>query len=96
FLEAMAAGLPVIGTPVGGIPDFLIDKQTGLFCKPRNPQSIAEQVKILTKDENLKNKIANNGEKLVFEKYNWTIISQKMQVVFNKLLIQNETIKKEH
>jgi len=93
FLEAMAVGLPVIGTPVGGITDFLEHKKTGLFAEPQNPKSIAEQVKILIKNKNLKNEIIENGKKLVFEKYNWDIISQKMQVVFNKLLSQNESIK---
>jgi glycosyltransferase involved in cell wall biosynthesis len=37
FIEAMAAGIPVVATPVGGIPDFLRDGETGLFCEPENP-----------------------------------------------------------
>ncbi len=44
FVEAMAAGLPVVATPVGGIPDFLVDTKTGLFCEVENPKSIAEKV----------------------------------------------------
>jgi len=44
FLEAMAAKVLVIATPVGGIPDFLIPGQTGLFCEVNNPKSIADQV----------------------------------------------------
>jgi glycosyltransferase involved in cell wall biosynthesis len=42
FVEAMIAGLPVIATAVGGITDFLTDRETGLFCEVRNPGSIAE------------------------------------------------------
>lgn len=85
FLEAMAAGLPIIGTAVGGIPDFLIHGETGLFAKIKSPQSIAEQIKLLLKDENLKNKLINNGQKLVLKKYDWNVIAQKMQTVFSKI-----------
>jgi glycosyltransferase involved in cell wall biosynthesis len=85
FLEAMAVGIPIIGTPVGGIPDFLKDGETGLFCEPANPKSIAEKINILLTDENLRQKLIQNGRKLVEEKYNWDLIAEKMRNIFNKL-----------
>ncbi len=86
FLEAMAAGIPVIATPVGGIPDFLKDGETGLFCEVRNPKSIAEKVKIILEDAALAGKIKNNANEMVAKKYDWDLISRKMGDIFNKLL----------
>jgi glycosyltransferase involved in cell wall biosynthesis len=85
FLEAMAVGIPIIGTPVGGIPDFLKDGETGLFCEVANPKSIAEKINILLTNENLCQKLIENGRKLVEEKYNWDLIAEKMRNIFNKL-----------
>jgi len=85
FLESMAAQIPVIATPVGGIPDFLKDKITGLFCEVNNPQSIAEKVKLLVEDSELKDKVIQNGYKMVMENYSWEIVSDKMNNIFNKL-----------
>ena len=79
FIEAMAAGLPVIATPVGGIPDFLKDGETGLFCKVHDPASIAEQVKRLMDDSPLRQQIINNARKMVSEKYDWDLISKEMR-----------------
>ncbi|MFC1700726.1 glycosyltransferase family 4 protein [Patescibacteria group bacterium] len=86
FLEAMACGLPVIGTPVGGIPDFLEDRKTGLFCKVNNPQSIAKKIEEILKDNKLRKNIVNNGLNLIKEKYTWNGIAKKMERVFDKLL----------
>ena len=85
FLEAMAAGLPVIATPVGGIPDFLKDRETGLFCDVRNPQSIAEKVNIILKDDKLREKIISNARELVEKEYDWDLIAQKIRAIFQKL-----------
>jgi len=85
FLEAMACGLPVIGTEVGGIPDFLKDKETGLFCEVSNPQDIAEKIKEILKDDNLRNYLIKNGLELVREKYSWDKISSQMKEVFIKI-----------
>jgi len=84
FLEAMAAGLPIIGTPVGGIPDFLIDKETGLFCKVRDPKHLAKKIKEVLTDNQLREKIIANGQKIVQEKYNWDNIALKMERIFIK------------
>ena len=81
FLEAMAAGLPIIGTPVGGIPDFLKDGETGLFCEPNNPKSIAKKVKLLLADNSFRQKIIANAQKLVAEKYDWNLIAEKMRQI---------------
>ena len=85
FLEAMAAGVPVVATPVGGIPDFLKSGETGLFCEIKNPQSIAEKIKILLENNELREKIIKNARELVEKKYNWDAIGLKMKNIFNKL-----------
>ena len=81
FLEAMAAGLPVIATPVGGIPDFLKDGETGLFCEVDNPQSIAQKVEKLLKDRESRDYIVRHASEMIREKYQWSMIAKKMQEV---------------
>ena len=82
FLEAMAAEVAVIGTPVGGIPDFLKDGETGLFCKPGEPKDIAEKIKILIKDKNLRNRLIKNGRQIVLNIYNWDRISERLRALY--------------
>lgn len=79
FLEAMAAGLPVMGAAVGGIPDFLTDTETGLFCDPLDPQDIAKKITIVLEDEDLRRKIIRNARELVREKYDWEQIAEEYQ-----------------
>ncbi len=84
FIEAMAAGLPVIATPVGGIVDFLHDGETGLFCEVKNPKSIAEQVKKLIDNPELKNELVETANRMVKEKYDWDLVARNMKErVFN-------------
>ncbi len=87
FLEAMAAGIPVIATSVGGIPDFLKDGEMGLFCEVRNPKSISEKVKILLENKELVQKITANAKEMVAKNYDWDLIAEKMKNIFNKLCL---------
>jgi len=84
FIEAMASGIPVIATPVGGIPDFLRDGETGLFCQVGNPKSIAQKVGKLMKDSESRKYIVDNASQMVAEKYDWSLIAKRMkEEVFN-------------
>lgn len=85
FLEAMSSGIPVVGTKVGGIPDFLVDNETGLFCEVGNSENIATNIKRILTDINLRQKLVENGKKLVQEKYNWNLIANKMKNIFDSL-----------
>ncbi len=82
FLEAMAAELPIIATPVGGIPDFLKDGETGLFCRIADSKDLAEKIVRILKDEQLREKIITNAKALVAEKYDWNIIARKFEEIY--------------
>jgi glycosyltransferase involved in cell wall biosynthesis len=56
--EAMAAGLPVIATRVGAIPDFVTDGEDGFLIAPRDPQALADRICRLLDDEGLRRRIS--------------------------------------
>lgn len=81
FLEAMAAGVPVVATSVGGIPDFLKDGETGLVVVVDDPKDIAEKIKKIFGDPLLANKLSRNGRALVEEHYEWGSIAGRMKTL---------------
>ncbi len=92
FLEAMAAGLPVIGTSVGGIIDFLKDGETGLFSKSGDSKDLAEKITLVLEDDNLRKKLISNGLKLVKENYNWDSIAGEMRKIYEKVINNHSSL----
>jgi glycosyltransferase involved in cell wall biosynthesis len=86
FLEAMALGLPIIGTPVGGIPDFLFDGKTGLMAEVDSPESVAKQIIKLKSSPKLRATLSSNAKKLIESKYTWDQIAKAVDREFQLLL----------
>lgn len=86
FLEAMTAGVPVVATPVGGIPDFLTDGETGLFCQAANAEDIARQIERILTDPVLCDKLRVNASALVVRGYSWDAIAPRMAGFMRSLL----------
>ncbi len=62
-LEAMASGKPVVSTDVGGIPEVVIDGETGLLVPPQDPRALAKAIIRLAEDKNLREKMGAAGRK---------------------------------
>ncbi len=82
YVEAMACGLPCVATPVGGILDFIKDRETGMFAEVRNPESVAKTIMELVRDPDLVSKIKRQSFEMVKEKYDWPIIATEMKKIF--------------
>lgn len=94
FIEAMAAGLPIIGTQEGGIADFLFDEKrnpgkptTGWAVDKESPEQIADAVKEIMTNPVKAQKARENAFRLVKEKYDWNMIAKQMGDIFARLTV---------
>lgn len=63
-LEAMAAGLPVIATAVGGVPEIVTDGVTGLLVRPHDPRELAAAIARLAGDPRLRVRLGAQGRRV--------------------------------
>lgn len=61
LLEAMAAGLPVVATDVGGNREVVIDRKSGFLVPPKDPQRLAEAIATILKDKKMARRFGENG-----------------------------------
>ncbi|HEX2292929.1 MAG TPA: glycosyltransferase, partial [Gaiellaceae bacterium] len=68
-LEAMAAGLPVVASRVGGIPELVVDGETGLLVDPGRPDRLAAALARLLEDAALRRRLGAAGRARVEERF---------------------------
>jgi len=70
-IEAMASGVPVVSTNVGGIPEWVPDGKAGFLVPPRNSKALAEAIIMLLENEKLRRRMGSYGRKYVEENFDW-------------------------
>src|ERR1043166_2584383 len=85
-LEAMASGLPVLASPVGGIEDYLVDGVNG-FHVQRDAQNIALRLDQVLNDPTLHARLRENGLATA-QNYSWEKIAKQYLNLFNELLAE--------
>lgn len=72
LLEAMATGLPVVATRVGGNPEVVVDGSTGFLVPPKDPVCMAEKLFQLVRNRTLRDEMGIQGRRRVLEKFSLT------------------------
>lgn len=83
-LEAMACGVIVLVTPVGGMPDLIKDGETGFILENNSPECIARTVVKALEHPDL-DKIAGNARKLIEDEYDYQAMVEKCRVSLSRL-----------
>ena len=85
LMEAMACGLPVISTPVSGIPELVRHEETGLLVPERDANAVAGALEQLMCDEVMRRRLGSRARELVLEEFEIGANASRLAAVFRSL-----------
>jgi glycosyltransferase involved in cell wall biosynthesis len=88
LLEAMSMGKPVVASGVGGIPEAVVNGETGLLVKPQDPNDLADAIIRLLGNSELSRKMGDNGRQRVKEVFDWDIVAAS----FSEVLVSHNLV----
>jgi glycosyltransferase involved in cell wall biosynthesis len=90
LLEAMALGIPVVASSVGGVPQVVDSEENGILVSPGKPQDIEQAIQRLFKNEDLRKRFSEEAQKKIKEKYNVEGWIYKIENEYRESIIRND------
>lgn len=84
--EALASGLPVVSSKAGGIPEFVIDNETGFLVEVGDVEGMADRVLKILNNPELCKKMSENARKLMVDEYDWGDMVDKYLKLYEQVL----------
>jgi glycosyltransferase involved in cell wall biosynthesis len=85
-LEALATGLPVVTTSVGGIPETMRSGKNGFLCKPFDAHTFSERILYLLEHPAEAAEMGAQARKTIMDEYDWRIVVKQAIKVYNEVL----------
>lgn len=85
LLEAISYGIPVIGSNVGGIPDIIIDGETGFLVPQKNPGAIAQAIENIVNNPDVSEKLTKNALNHLEQNFSWEMITNKFILIYKSM-----------
>jgi glycosyltransferase involved in cell wall biosynthesis len=86
MFEFMGCGLPIVLSNLPPSRQFIKGENCAIAVEPDNINEYANAIKLLLNNPEEASEMGNNGEKLVYEKYNWTVEEVKLLKLYKELL----------
>jgi glycosyltransferase involved in cell wall biosynthesis len=86
LLEAMGAGMAVVSTPMGAIPDIVANGKNGFLVEGQNPQDFAEKIRDLLEDRPLLRKFKIQNQEEAKNKYTASVVTRRIELFYCKLM----------
>jgi glycosyltransferase involved in cell wall biosynthesis len=82
LLQAMAMGKAVLGSDLGGIPEVVIEGETGLLAPPRDTIALAQALRLLSEDRDHREALGRRGREFVVEKFSLEQMAAAVEAVY--------------
>ena len=83
-VEAMACGTAVVASAVGGIPEIVVDGETGFLVPPDDPAALAERVNALVADPDAAARLGEAGRTRAVELFSWTAVAERTAAIYRE------------
>jgi glycosyltransferase involved in cell wall biosynthesis len=93
-LEAMACGVPVVASAVGGLRDTVVDGGTGLHVPPLDPEATAGALARLLSDKGLRGELGRAGQQRARARYSWDRVAAETEKAYLQTLTANATARR--
>jgi glycosyltransferase involved in cell wall biosynthesis len=88
LLEAMAAGLPVVATKVGGVPDLVCDPSVGTLVEPGDPTAFAAGIRGLLSDQSRRERMGSNARRRVEDHFSAAAMARNYGELYQEALLR--------
>ncbi len=85
-VEAMAMGVPVVATNAGGLPEIVLDGETGFLVPPRDHDALARQITNLLKNSALRKSMGKKGRQRVMERFEFRKNVKALEELFQRMV----------
>lgn len=93
YIDANAAGVPVIGGNSGGVPSAVIDGKTGFLVDPAGPdavEALREKMLLLLTDDTVRRTLGRIGQERVFAELTWSANVRRIRALYDRVLLSPE------